>query len=255
MKAVSEELLSLITDLNSLESLTPFAIAGGTNLALRYNHRESVDIDLFSSMIVGNDGMNQIANECREKFAEQVLYLDIEDPGFGEQYCFIKALIKRGKIAIKVEVLQNIQLLFPIEKYAGLRLISVHDIGLLKLDSLVARNAKKDVYDLDTITDIISLTDLMNLLKEKKATFKEEKYRSLFDLDDIKSAVEDPKLLLEYDNVAYQEHAKRPSHSNDILKINPDGKQWPISRIHWRRKVVSYCKENGHPIPSFGPIN
>ena len=245
MKAVSDALRSLIAELSNLESLSPFALGGGTNLAIRYNHRESVDIDLFSATIVGYEGLHQIAEQCREKFAGQVLYLTIEDPGYGEQFCFIKALIKGGETAIKVEVLQNIQMLYPAEPFAGLRLIPMHDMGLLKLDSLAARHARKDVYDLDTITDSISLTELMQSLKKKKAMFLGEQYRSLFDLDNMKSAAEDPMLLLEYDNVVYHEHAKRPSHSSDILKINPEGKPWQVSKIHWRRKVMEYCRTIG----------
>lgn len=44
-KAVSPTLLKTIEELQSLESLKNFALAGGTNLALRCNHRESIGTD------------------------------------------------------------------------------------------------------------------------------------------------------------------------------------------------------------------
>lgn len=47
MSAVSADLLEIIIELQSLPSLQHSFLGGGTNLAIRYNHRESVDIDLF----------------------------------------------------------------------------------------------------------------------------------------------------------------------------------------------------------------
>ena len=56
MQAVSPALLQTIKELQQLPSLNAFALAGGTNLALRYNHRISEDIDLFSTNIIGIEG-------------------------------------------------------------------------------------------------------------------------------------------------------------------------------------------------------
>jgi hypothetical protein len=49
---VSDELLETIHELQQLSSLSEFGLAGGTNLALRYGHRISVDIDLFSPSMI-----------------------------------------------------------------------------------------------------------------------------------------------------------------------------------------------------------
>ncbi|SFF77588.1 Nucleotidyl transferase AbiEii toxin, Type IV TA system [Salegentibacter agarivorans] len=56
MKAVSPVLYQSIKELQSLKSLQSFALAGGTNLAVRYDHRESIDIDLFCTEIIGFKG-------------------------------------------------------------------------------------------------------------------------------------------------------------------------------------------------------
>jgi hypothetical protein len=45
--AVTPVLLETIKEVQSFQSLSLFALAGGTNLAFRYNHRASQDIDLF----------------------------------------------------------------------------------------------------------------------------------------------------------------------------------------------------------------
>jgi hypothetical protein len=43
-------------------------LGGGTNLAIRYDHRESIDIDLFFSGIIGKSGYIKIENEIQAYF-------------------------------------------------------------------------------------------------------------------------------------------------------------------------------------------
>ncbi len=52
MQAVSPAPLQTIKELQQLPNLNIFALAGCTNLALRYNHRISEDIDLFSLILL-----------------------------------------------------------------------------------------------------------------------------------------------------------------------------------------------------------
>lgn len=48
-ESVSPGLFNLLRKLMREEALDAFALGGGTSLALRFGHRESVDIDLFSN--------------------------------------------------------------------------------------------------------------------------------------------------------------------------------------------------------------
>jgi len=210
---------------------------------------------LFSNEAAGINGLQQIEKQLHDKFKEDVLFLNIEDPGYGEQYCFIKSLIRKGSLRIKVEILQNIQLLHPIEIVNNVKLIAVADIGMMKLESLSSRRAQKDVYDLDIITDEIPLPDLIAQLKIKKDKFHEEHHKSLFDLDSGSNPIDNPLRLLEFDKINYQELEKRPSHSNDILRINEGKKSWTLARTHWRRKVYRFCKDNNIETPGVKPIN
>ena len=57
---VSAEILGIIRKLQGLESLSGFALAGGTSLAIRFNHRNSYDIDLFTDQIIGLEGFARI---------------------------------------------------------------------------------------------------------------------------------------------------------------------------------------------------
>lgn len=63
MGAVTPLLVETIKELQNLPSLNPFALAGGTNLAYRFNHRESQDIDLFCSEILGVKHFETIEKE------------------------------------------------------------------------------------------------------------------------------------------------------------------------------------------------
>jgi hypothetical protein len=49
MKAVSDSLIETILELQQLPSLKASSLGGGTNLAIRYNHRVSYDVIYFFS--------------------------------------------------------------------------------------------------------------------------------------------------------------------------------------------------------------
>lgn len=51
--AVSQILREVLIELMDEAVLSAFYIGGGTNLAIKYDHQVSVDIDLFSSGVVG----------------------------------------------------------------------------------------------------------------------------------------------------------------------------------------------------------
>jgi predicted nucleotidyltransferase component of viral defense system len=167
LESVSTSIYDLIIELQTLVSLRSFSLAGGTCLALRFNHRKSVDIDLFSNSIIGLNGFKKVKIELQKHFKNALIYCEIENVESGDQFCFLKALIKREKDNIKVEILQNFQHLDDVEFQERIKLFSIKDIGLFKLMSVSNRNAKKDVYDLDYITDQIPLSFLLDELKKK----------------------------------------------------------------------------------------
>lgn len=46
-ETIETQTISLLKDLMVLPALQVFSLVGGTALALRYGHRDSVDLDLF----------------------------------------------------------------------------------------------------------------------------------------------------------------------------------------------------------------
>lgn len=114
--------------------LKNFYLAGGTALALQYHHRESIDLDWFTQK-------------------------PIQTPAL------IKHLSKLGKFTLVKEeentvegILDKVKLSFMTYPYPliareqsylkHIKIASVHDIAIMKLEAIAGRNTKKDFIDL-----------------------------------------------------------------------------------------------------------
>lgn len=246
MSTVSKVLLATIKELQTLPSLSQFALAGGTNLAIRFGHRESQDIDLFCPEIVGIKRLEQIHKEVVFFYGEEkITGLEYPAGKESEQYTFLRFWItKTYDTMIKVEIIQNMKMMDEIETIGGLSLVSTKDIGLFKLVSGSTRAANKDIYDLDFITEVVSLIELFEALRIKKNKYTQKEHQNIFDLDDDVCPTKDPRLLLKFDGKEPQSRIK-PMHSNDSILIPDGGKSWIRSRISWRMKVRGLFRHLG----------
>lgn len=238
MNAVSPILRQTILELQNLPSIAQFALGGGTNLALRYNHRISVDIDFIAPVIIGKIGFDQIIEEVENLYGKKQVNIMLLNTELDEQFLFLKMFISKDNEVIKVEFLQNMKCLFTHDVFDGIRVIHKTDIGLFKLMSASNRFAKKDIYDLDYITDEIPLFELFNHFKIKSKKFNLPEHQTIFDLDLEINPIDKPELLLEFDNVKLSKQ-NSPSHSNDRIEILESSKNWIEARISWRSKVRS----------------
>lgn len=247
MSAVSPAIVKTILQLQNLPSLANFSLAGGTNLALQYNHRISDDIDLFCSEIIGLNGFNKIQEEVAANFGKNARNFD-NPCDLSDQYSFLRFFIDaEDGTMIKVDVLQNMKHLFEIETINDIRLFSKTDIGLFKLVSLSNRSTKKDIYDLDFITDDVKLSALYENLKEKLEKFNKEEHKTIFDLDKNESVIDNLELLISFENTAAA--AKFPTHTHDNIKIIEGSKTWIAARINWRSKVRQLYSYLGKDFP------
>ncbi len=246
MQAVSKVLLQTIKELQQLPSLSTFALAGGTNLALRFNHRVSEDIDLFSTDIIGIKGFEQIEEEVKAFYGEKLLNI-IYPVKENDQFVNIRFYIIKKGVTVKVDVIQNMKSLFDFEMIKGIRCYDVKDIGIFKLVSCASRPAKKDIYDLEYITQSENLIDLFNLLKSKKEKFNKDIDRNIFDLDEDPDPIDNPHLLLLFDKRMATKQKMVHSHDN-ILNIE-GSKSWHEASIHWRMKVRRLYQSLGVKYP------
>ena len=89
---VSVPLLNTLKKLQDFPSLQQFTLGGGTNLALRFKHRKSIDIDLFCTDIIGRKGFENIERELKEFFGKSVLAFTYPC-NENDQFIFARCLI------------------------------------------------------------------------------------------------------------------------------------------------------------------
>ncbi|MDR6846813.1 nucleotidyl transferase AbiEii/AbiGii toxin family protein [Flavobacterium granuli] len=248
MSAVSPILKQTILELQSLPGIAKFALGGGTNLALRYNHRKSIDIDFISPVKIGKAGFEQIIQEVENLYGKKQVKIMLLNTELDELFLFLKMFISKENEVIKVEFLQNMQCLFAPEIFEDIRVINKTDIGLFKLMSASNRFANKDIYDLDYITEDISLIKLFAHFKTKAEKFSQPEHKTIFDLDNEISPIDKPELLLEFDKAQSSKNNK-PSHSNDRIELLESSKPWQMARLSWRSKVRQLFAHLGKDFP------
>jgi hypothetical protein len=247
MRAVTSAISKAIKELQALPTVSKFTLGGGTNLALQFNHRISDDLDFFYDEIIGKEGFKNIENEVKNYFGNKAKSFD--DPcDINDQYCFLRFFLDlEDGTTIKVELLQNMKKLYDAEVNQGISLLSKKDIGLFKLVSTSNRSTKKDIYDLDFITDTISLIDLYEDLKVKILKFNKEEHKTIFDLSKNNTPIDYPEVLLKFDNNS--NYSKFPSHTNDTIQIVEGSKTWIEAKISWRSKVRRLYNHLGKDFP------
>lgn len=229
---VHPEILDTIQSLQKTKSLKSFYLAGGTNLAIRFQHRESEDIDLFCESIIGIKGFEVIKEELQSIFGKDIIYIDFPTKK-SDELVFLRLILRTKSLNIKIEILQGFKLLAPIENFKGVNLASIEDIGTFKLESLANRFALKDLYDLDFITDKIKLGVLIDLFQQKKKIYLDQNIKTIFHFDNKICPVTDLSSLL--DDKSY-EKTNLPFHKQPHL-IKNNIRHYRVSIAEWRFKV------------------
>lgn len=137
-----------------------FYLAGGTALALQLGHRLSVDLDFFSptediSMSIG------VLQESLAAFSPQVA-----DTAWGNLVLVANG-VRIGFYSYGYDLLKP---LVPLET---IRLASITDIALMKMDALLARASRKDFLDLYVICQQIPLRELLDLAPRKYPSLRD----------------------------------------------------------------------------------
>ncbi|MBK8502710.1 MAG: nucleotidyl transferase AbiEii/AbiGii toxin family protein [Saprospiraceae bacterium] len=241
--AASNDLINLARELQSLPILDTSYLAGGTNLALRFAHRISEDIDLFIPEQIGKVGYLKIKSVLESFFRDRITKVlfpfDMDD-----QFIFLRAFIATDSTVVKVEILQNMRTMDHIDLLSDINLASVKDIGLFKLMSCSSRASAKDIYDLDYITDELNLMSLLEQLETKIDQWQDQKYHTIFDFNGLVNPVQNPILLLKFDQSSLSQK-NRPNHSSNRILVQSGAKDWQEARISWRAKVREIFRSKG----------
>jgi predicted nucleotidyltransferase component of viral defense system len=154
-ETITPELRHLLTWIGKQDFTNRFYLAGGTALSLQLGHRHSVDLDFFSE----ND-------EVHSRTREELMRVFIRR----------KSQIMENTDGDLLLLVDNIHvgffsygypLLEPFLSVENVNLASLLDIGLMKLDAIIGRGARKDFYDLYYIARRIPLQKLLLSGKRK----------------------------------------------------------------------------------------
>ncbi len=145
--------LDLIKELTKDKELGSFNLVGGTALSLKLGHRISVDIDLFTDRDFDSQ---QLSLYIAQKYNPE----NIKTIKNG-LFCFIDG--------IKVDLIAHqYPLLNKIEEVDGIRMLSLQDIGAMKLNVILHNGTRlKDFVDMYFLLEKIPLINITSGFEQK----------------------------------------------------------------------------------------
>ena len=179
---VRPETFKLIQQLQALPELKEFYLVGGTSLALQLNHRNSIDIDLFT----GHEFENNIIIDY---LASNALAMDV-------LYNFRNTIIGYIK-KVKVDfITHNYPLVLPPINEEGITYLSLQDIAAMKLNAISNSGKRlKDFIDIYFLLEHFSMNEMIGFYATKYPNFNPLiALRAVSYFDDIDPAMDPPKL-------------------------------------------------------------
>lgn len=156
-ETVTPGLKETLGRLMSEKLFAPFRLVGGTNLSLRYGHRKSVDIDLFTDAVYGSLDFDAIEDWLKSHFK----YYNCPDKtsiiGFGRSYYIGQSADE----CIKLDLMYTDPFLETVEVIDGIKLASVRDIIAMKMNVVSRGGRKKDFWDLHLLLNEKSLPEML----------------------------------------------------------------------------------------------
>lgn len=144
--------LGLLTQIMALPQLEGFNLAGGTALALQIGHRKSFDLDFFGNRPFEYGEIEELIAPLGSvkpiQQSKNILILKVND--------------------VKVDFVNyRYPLLGEVNRAEGLRLLSLMDIGAMKLAAITGRGRKRDFTDLFFLMKHFSLKELVGFYNQK----------------------------------------------------------------------------------------
>ena len=161
-QTVKPILRSTLERLMEIDEFNPFRLVGGTSLSLRYGHRMSDDIDLFTDAEYGSLDFHLLQDILRREFP--YCQGDCgEIVGFGTSY-----LVGNSKDEnVKVDLFYTDPFIRPMEQLDKIRMASVNDIVAMKMDVVSRGGRKKDFWDLHMLRNYYSEEQMISLYEER----------------------------------------------------------------------------------------
>ena len=161
-QTVKPILRSTLERLMEMEEFAPFRLVGGTSLSLRYGHRMSDDIDLFTDAEYGSLDFHRLQEILRKEFP--YCQGDCGDiVGFGASY-----IVGNSKDdCVKLDLFYTDPFIRPMEMFGPIRMAAVEDIVAMKMDVVSRGGRKKDFWDLHMLRNHYSVEQMLSLYEER----------------------------------------------------------------------------------------
>ena len=131
-----------------------FALAGGTSLALQIGHRQSIDLDFFSTGLFDVKELEIILTES-DKFNFEYI---------GNNSRMLFGLINNIKCDF---INEPATLIKPFLITEGVSYFSIPDIAAMKLHTICGRGKKKDFFDIYALLQVYSWEKLLEWFLKK----------------------------------------------------------------------------------------
>ena len=155
-QTIERDTLELLKGLMSMPELASFTLVGGTNLALKFGHRLSIDLDLFSKESFNVDEIYE---------AILLKYPNTQLASRSNTMLFTYT----NEIKLDFVYLPYLYLA-PIETYDNIRMLSLTDIAAMKLNAISRRGVKKDFWDMAELLEHYSIEQMLAFYKKKYST-------------------------------------------------------------------------------------
>jgi len=138
-----------------IPELQSFNLVGGTALALKYGHRTSVDLDLFS---VEEFEHKPIIEILQKTFGDSFTYEgDFSEWGI---FCFVNG--------VKLDIVHYPHpMLYPFEFRDKIRMYNDQDLIAMKIQAILGRGKKKDFWDIAELLEHYELSQMIDFHKAK----------------------------------------------------------------------------------------
>jgi len=155
ISTIEPETLDVLKQLLAIPEFADFSLVGGTALALKYGHRRSVDLDLFSTKDFDKEVILEV---LLERFPETEYKKDGNPIGI---FCFVNN--------IKVDMVKHhyFRQIDRLDIIDGVRMFGDKDIVAMKVFAILKRARKKDFFDIAELLKKYSMQQVVEFYKKK----------------------------------------------------------------------------------------
>ena len=190
--AINKETRGVLEKIGSAGFAKKFYLAGGTALAIQLGHRESIDLDFFSTK-------KFLPREIKDELSSRGnLIVDYEN----------EKTLDGSLDNVKVSFFHyDYRQLYPLIAFGKINLADERDISAMKIDAISSRGSKKDFVDLYFLLKKYSLPELLEFFEKKYLGIQYNKLHILKSLAFFEDAENDPMPVMLQDT-AWEEVKK-----------------------------------------------